>query len=695
MLKTDGTDSISPYPASERGGLIQSADIKSVKGGPRNRSIRDVGQLKAVVQTLISANRERQLVNSRIQAKVNVEKPYSQRKLDDEGLGWRSNFSTRPLTLIIEKVYPRFVDSVQSLKYVTAAELPPKYENATEKTESFRDGLTRLIRARSGWRTFLETVAQENALFGSNVVAWLDEFSWFPTRPLQQNESFLTDGAKQDVEFAQVVLVKETLLPHEVFGFIKDEESAKAAGWEIQAAIEVINKASPSQNRDNVTAGTTSEKWYQDAQRDLTLGASYMAGASVIQMYSVLVREATGKVSHYRLAGEDLKLVFQKEDRFEKMEDCLAFFSFQRGNGNMHGSKGIGREIYELAGILDRTRNELVDRAILSGKTFIQGDLRNLHKLKMSIVGAMVIVPADWQFLETKIDGNVEPFLKLDAYIGMLVDQLIGSVSPPRIEGEAFRSPQAWSLLAQREEEGRDAKISRFLEQFARMVQTMQRRICSTDVVDEDAKAFQKLMLEKMSREELNVLANSPVAGTVRDLTPVQRQMISILAAEKKGNPLYNQRALEVEDITARVNADFAKKILLPENDPTIMAEQSRLQAMELQLILAGQACPVSPRDSHSIHLDILMPLAEKIGEGVNSGQTDTATLEAFVAHVAEHYERSQQSGADKAKLKPVGDFLKKILPAIEQLKTLDTQASEVSAAAQAHAQEEEMGPPV
>lgn len=670
------------------GGLIQSPDIKTVEGGPRNRSIKDTNQLKAVVEAVIAANRDRQTINSRITAKHNAEKPYNQQRLVDEGLGWRSNFTTKPLPMMIEKVYPRFVDAVQNLKYLTSAELPPTYENATEKTEAFRDAITKLIRNRAGWRTFLECIAQENALFGSNVVAWLDEFGWFPTRPFQQNETFLHDGCKQDVELAQIVIIMETYLPHEVFAYIKDEEAAKAAGWKIPETIELINGASPSQNRETLTVGATNEKWYQDAIRDLTLGASYMAPANVIKMYSVLVRETTGKVSHYRIGGEKLITCFEKEDRFDKMEDCLAFFSFQRGNGHMHGSKGIGREIYELAGIVDRTRNELVDRAILSGKVIVQGDLRQLHKLKMSVVGAMAIVPLGWDFLERKIDGNLESFLKLDAYIQTLVDQLIGSVSPPRIEGEAFRSPQAWALLAQREEEGRDAKISRFLEQFAKMVQTMQRRICSMDVIDDDAKAFQKSMLEKMSREELDILAKSPVAQTVRDLTPVQRQMISILAAEKKGNPLYNQRALEVEDVTARVNADFAKKVLLPENDPTVQAEQSRLQQIELSLILQGQPVPVSPRDAHDIHLSICMPQAEQVGVDINSGEQDTITFEALVAHMAEHYERAVQSGMEKLPIvKQVGDFLKKALPAIEELKAHDQQAQGIAAASQAEQQ--------
>jgi hypothetical protein len=141
------------------------------------------------------------------------------------------------------------------------------------------------------------------------------------------------------------------------------------------------------------------------------------------------------------------------------------------------------------------------------------------------------------------------------------------------------------------------------------------------------------------------------------------------------------------------VNADFAKKVLLPENDPTVQAEQSRLQQIELGLLLQGQPVPVSPRDNHEIHLSILMPMAEQIGAGINDGQFDTAVLEAVVAHISEHYERALQSGVDKNKIKPVGDFLKKALPAIDQLKQHDMQAQDIAAASQASDMEAEQSP--
>jgi len=685
----------SQYPSTvnPRGGLINSPAIDE-KGKPKQRAIRDASMARDICRTLVMAGKNRSIVNARILAKQNAERPYESGKLESEGLGWRSNFTTKPMPTWIEKIVPRYVDAIQSLKYFTDAELSEKWDNSVEKTELFRTEITKTIRRRTGWRAFLENVAQTNVLFGYSVCAWLDEFCWFPVAA-KQDEVFMSDGTKEVADFAQLVMIKETLLPHELFRQIKDKDAAESAGWNVENVIKAINNASPSQLRDNLNTGGTLESWYQSAWRELTIGASYMAGMSVIVIWSLLVREVDGKVSHYRLAGTELDEVFSRDDQFDSMKDCVAFFSFQKGNGTMHGSKGIGRELYELAAMIDRSRNEVVDRTILSGKTLIQGDLRQIHKFRMSVVGSTCIIPKEWTVLEQRIDGNIEPMLKLDAYFSALADQLIGSVSPPRAEGEAFRSPQAWQLLAQREEEGRDAKMSRWMEQFVLMIEPMQRKLCDPDTVEEDAKEMQKRILEKMSREELDELANGCVANTIKDLTPIDRQMIVSVCAEKKGNPLFNQRQLEIEDLTARTSSGFIKRVLLPENDPTDQAEQLRLQQMEMGLLTQGQPVPVSPRDNHMTHLSVVVPFMEKVAAAMQAGQAGAQVFEAVVSHAAEHVTRAEQAGADKVKLKPIKDIVTKCLQAVQKLHEMDAKAHELAAQdQQLHEGQPGMAPP-
>jgi hypothetical protein len=665
------------------GSIINSPEISKTTGEPTQRSVRDVGMARDIVKTVIMANRNRSIVYSRILSKYAAERPYDSYKLEAEGLGWRSNFTTKPLPAMIEKVAPIFVAAVDALKYFTNSSLSNKWQNSAGKTEKFRELITKTIRARKGWRTLLEDIAFNDAIFGSAILAWLDEMSWFPKNFGIADEAFVADGTKSDPRWAQVVVLKEVYLPHELFDSIREggSEEAKNAGWELENARVAINEASPVQIRDRLNVGGTLETWYVNAIRELTIGASYMAGNSVIVVYSLLAREVTGKVSHYRMAGPGMLKIFERTDRFDSMEDAVAFFSFQKGNGTLHGSKGIGRDIYELAGMIDRTRNEVVDRLIMSGKTMIQGDIKRIHTFKMSVIGSTVIVPTGWNVLEQKIEGNVEGFLKLDVYFQQLVNQLIGSTSPPSPEmGEAFRSPAAWNLLAQREEQGQDVRIARFLEQFTMMIATMQKRLCDADTMEDDAKEMQRELLEEMTREELDELAKQPVSGTIKDLTPLKRQLMASIAQEKKGNPLYNQRELEYEALIALTDKEFADRVLLPDADPTEEAEQTRMQNLEMTLLSHGQPVEVSPRDNHMIHLKLLLPAAEQAAGQMQQGQFGTDTLEAILAHITEHFNQAINQGIkkDNPLIQQAEELVKKAGEHLAKLKEVDQQEQQM-----------------
>lgn len=644
-------------------------------GQPTQRSITSVQMARDVIRTVIMAGRNRSIVNSRILAKYNAERPYDAYKLEAEGLGWKQNFTTKPLPTMIDKVAPRFVETVNNLKYFTNARLSDNWQNNVEKTETFRREITDTIRANPRWATLLETIAFNNSLFGYTIVGWLDKYTYMG-RAFEQEDSFAADGTKSEPKLAQILVLKETYLPHELFEQIRDKEAALDAGFDLENSREAINTASPMQVRDRLNVGGTLETWYQNALRELTIGASYMAGNSVIVVYSLLAREVTGKVSHYRLAGPGMLKIQEVHDKYDSMSEAVSFYTYQRGNGTLHGSKGVGRDIYELAGMIDRARNEVVDRLILSGKMVIQGDQKRIHTFRMNVVGASILIPTGWTILEQKLDGNVEGFIKLDAYIQQIVDQLVGSVSIPQVQdaGEAMRSPAAWNLLASRQEEGRDTRISRFMQQFSAMIQVMQQKMCDPETIDEDAKAMQERLLAIMTKEELQELAKSQVAGTVKDLTPVERQLIVALAAEKKGNPLYNQRQLEVEDVTARLSTEFANRVLLPGNDPTEEAEQSRQQDIETMLLSTGHPVPVSPRDNHLIHLKELMPDAEQMGAHVMQGSIPLPALQAVLAHVTEHYQQAIEGGAKKETLAEVAQFVQKIGPALAQLQQIEQQ---------------------
>lgn len=660
---------------------------------PRCRAIKDAKQARSIISTLETASRERNLKNSRIMAKYNSEKPYTTSELQAEGLSWKSNFTTKPLPMLIDKVAPRFVKTLNAAKYLTNSALPDGVPGNSVKTEAFRDAITKLIRAKPGWESLIAEVAQENALFGFTSVAWLDEFHWFP-KHFRQDQFFVPTGTKQLATSCQVCALKETFLVHELFDLIVDKESATDAGWDVPNTVMAINRAMPENRRDK---GQTWERVYEDLVREANVGFSHEAGALVVTVWHMLAQEITGKVSHYIFTengelnkggfqgekkGGDGETLFEREDQFESMDMALAFFSFQQGNGKLHGSKGIGREIYSMAAQLDRARNEVVDRLNLAGKIVIQGDEKALKRFKMSVVGNALLIGQGYQVLDRKLDPAVEPFLSLDAFLTGLLDQIAGSTTPKMLEGERV-TKAAVDLLAGREEESRDNIIGRFMNQFAGFVSTMQKRAVDSNTDDKDAKEMQKKLLLVMTRKEMEQLANNPVAETVKDFTEIQRQQVVLVAQEARGNPLYNQKEIERRKLVAILGDEFATAVLLPDEDPTVQAEQSRLQMFELDLITRqATQIPVSPRDNHMVHLSVLMPALEQAAQTVAQQPDAVPILKAMSEHAAAHVQSAEASGTPKDQLAQVQDTLNKLGAVMQQLEQL-AQAEQATRQAQ------------
>lgn len=473
-------------------------------------------------------------------------------------------------------------------------------------------------------------------------------------------------GTKQHASKASLVILRETMLTHEVFDLISDKKSAETAGWDIENTVNAINKASP-----DIAQSTFSRdlRRYEDLYRESNLGNSLSNGAKVVIMYNVLATEVTGKVSHYIMDGRDWKILFEREDRFSSMSECVSFFSFQQANGNLQASKGVGRTVYTLAGIVDRSRNEVVDRLQLSGKLIVQGDPKDVRAFKMSVIGNAIVISKQFTIGASKIDAGVDPFIELDKWVMNLMDELGGNISPAsasgQMQGERVTNGQI-NYLADLQAEAKDIKIARFLTHSAVLLSQMQKRAASKDVEDDDAKEFRARCLEHMTEEELQALAKQPAANTVADYTDMERQQVIAVTTEIMGDPLIDRRKAMHRKLTAAVDADFADDLLLPDEDPTVTAEQTRTQELENILLERGKQVPVSPRDADEVHLKVLFPFAEQVAGQVATNVDAVHIMQLIAQHAEAHTQSALSKGVSKDKMQPYVDALAKINQGIQ-----------------------------
>lgn len=696
---TSSSNALIP-PASDglTGGTVNSPGLSPVTLKPKRRAISNVQHIFQIISTLEEARRYQNEKNGRIMAKYNAERPFTKEELQENGLDWRSNFSTKPLATAIDKVSPRLTKALQTARYLTSSSFPDNHPGGREKTEMFRKKITDLIRGWDGWVDFVNDIAQENAVFGFTSVAWLDEYSWKPTH-FRQDEFFVPDGTRQNVTGCQLWIGKQYLMIHELAAFIENKDAAEAAGWDIQNTVDAINAAVPRAISAGGQASPYTEfRNWEDAIRESSVSLSLLSGSKTIEIYHLFVPECDGQISHYIVDGRAKKILFEKLDQFsskEGMSYVLSLFSFQQANGKLMGSKGIGRELYELAAALDRSRNEAVDRLQLSGKIIIQGDAKQLNRFSLAVHGNAVLIPANYTISEQKnINPNVEAFIALDQQLVSIMDQIAGGVTPKDFQRERTTASEV-NLYAAREEEKRDSILERFLMQAGKMITTIQRRVINPRVDDEDAKEVREYLLGYMSQDELEYIASRPALRTVEDLTELKAQQLIIFAQEKRGDPLYDQAKLQKAAAAARVDAEFAEDVMVPQPDPTVVAEQARQQELENLLLAGGKPVPVSPRDNHQVHIETIKPsiaaLAQQLGQ---AGQQGLVIMQLGLEHWEAHISAAVAGGADKAAFaedlrqireaaKQLGE-MQAVLAQKEQLKAAGAISPEAEAAAAA-----------
>ena len=270
------------------------------------------------------------------------------------------------------------------------------------------------------------------------------------------------------------------------------------------------------------------------------------AGSEKVTFYHVLAVELSGRVSHYIL-DTNYKLLFEHVDRWEKMEDVVSLFSFEYGDGTLQSSKGLGRTAYAFAAVLDRARNDAVDRLQMAGKLIVQCPDNNSARLKMSVVGNIIQLNQDWNVSTTKLESSVEASVQLDSYLRGLLDEMSGSVSPKTFEGRDRVTNAEVNLLSSREGEQVDNGLSRWLVQFGALVSQAKRRIRVSEAPL--AVAFRAKLAERLTEEEIDYLLSQPALTVVEDLSERERQGIIIAATEQQGNPLVDQHKLVMEKL--------------------------------------------------------------------------------------------------------------------------------------------------
>jgi len=666
------------------------------------RTFKDATQAHSAYRRLKQQNVERNRKNQLIQKKLNLEPPYSNKKLESMGQNWRSNRPTGFLSSLVSRIQPPFKQVIEQSPTLTYAKYPLESIDAENKTKVFREEVTKCIRGWKGFDDLLAQVVHENTTFGYCGVCWDDLRDWKPEF-LRQDYTFFSIETPQQVDQTPIWARKRRYQIAELLPVLEQPRLSAAAGWHINNLVESINNAIPA---GRTLDADDDARRYEDWIREGSYGASYENDAKYVELGEILVREPHGKISRFLFDDKSGKEICTQIDRYNRMSETLALFSVEIGSGGLMSSRGAGRDLYNTHVAVEKARNLVVDNTYLKGLLLLKkGPTAKVGVPPLTVHHPVAFVSEGYDVIPQNLPADTDDFLKLDQFVSGLAEIQVGTFLPsPPVDSGSKKTASEVNRVAAIENQLREGILTRFSRQFSQAVERMQRGIChpehlkaaadlkvqldmarevqpnavwaKADVVDafdrsmmdlppflvpfeipnhldEDAVSCCLNMLERnIPPSDILLMAYSPASQLLQDTTPQDNLILDSLIQRYMGNPNINQDELMKLDWSRKLGESLANQVILPKDQVEAVAiEATRQQILELQAIVAGQEIPVSPRDNDIVHLDTmtmkLMPVIMSIPAG-SLPPEGIAPLAKAMQHYAGHIQAAEAKGGDK-----------------------------------------------
>ena len=669
------------------------------------RTFKDAAQAYSAYRRLKQQNIERNKKNQLIQKKLNNEPPYSAKKLESMGQNWRSNRPTGFLSTMVSRIQPPFRQVIEQAATLTFSKFPVEGVDAENKTKVFREEITKTIRGWSGHDDLLAQIVHENTTFGFCGVCWDDLRDWKPEF-LRQDYTFFSIETPQEVEGTPIWARKRRYQIAELLPILEDPVMSAMAGWHIKNLVKSINNAVPA---GRTLDSDDDARRYEDWVREGSYGASYENDAKYVELGELLVREPHGKISRFLFDDKSGDEICTQIDRYNKMSECLSLFAIEIGNGNLMGSRGAGRDLYNTHIAVDKARNLVVDNVYLKGMLLLKkGPNAKAGAAPLTVHHPVCYVAEGYEVIPQNLPADVDDFLRLDQFISGLAEIQVGTFLPGQAIGEKQGKATASEVnrVAAIENQLREGILMRWTKQYSKCVERMQRGICHPEHVksaaelktrldiarqivpnavwarrevvdafdrsvmdlpsflvpfevpehlDEEAICCCLNMMERnIPPSDILLMAYSPAEELLPDTQAQDNAMLDMMVQRYTGNPNVNQDELLKLDWSRKLGESIANQVILPKDQvETLAIEATRQQIVELQSIIAGQEIPVSPRDNDIVHLDVmsqkLMPLIEQAPAGALPPEMVQPFMQAL-RHFMMHVQQAKAKGTDVAK---------------------------------------------
>jgi hypothetical protein len=419
---------------------------------------------------------------TKVQAMFDGLPPRSQAELQRMGQGNCANANWGQGIELLEEAKAPYPGLIQNTEILCT--MPLKNDFGDENLRAdwqpiIEEEFTVMLRKWSGfYPNFLQLVHQVKA-HGVGIMYWEDALDWrFCVDGLQRFK--FPRNVRPDADCVELCGCEVAILPHKLYASIRNPETAKLLGWEIETCRKSILQAQP-----NLPMQTDWEWWEQQLKNnDYLMSFNGQGEQPTINGVYLWAKEADGTVSHYLVNRDNpgLGFLFKKEGRFSSMGSQMVIFTDDVGsNGTLHSIRGLGQIIFSKVLADNQIYNRMVDLAIFtSTPIFEQADEDSMMTDALIPVGAFNVLGSGWKFPERQMPDYERSLMPM---IQTLRDRMLAASSrytqtAPTLQGRQPSTKYGEQVRQQSLAALSDSQINLFMAPWERGLKNVARRVC-------------------------------------------------------------------------------------------------------------------------------------------------------------------------------------------------------------------------
>lgn len=484
-------------------------NLQPPDGTPPASRVVDAGLLQGMLQRWIQNDYNRSFKRSKVQGLIDGNPTYSLSKAVELGRGdlCRANWGTAA----------SYASQAEGIFYDLFSEAPThmtiltKHGNVQEQSEFSRimtEEAHEVLTSDPRWDYLIQNSQKQMVIHGCGPIWFEDRFSVMP-RFSMCGDLKVSESAESETYYWDCAFILQTYKPHELYEFIKDEEAATRAGWNVPYTKQVIMAAQPDREQKGLYRDW---EYYQNLYKSNSFASSY--DSDVIKVATCYWKEFDGSItqaiieqssqaaSSFSATGEGpaVDFLFRHVGRFNSWSQTIHPFYYDKGNGKHYTVTGMGVKMYGAFVAENRLMCKLVDDA-MAPKTAFKPQTESATPFNMVQIGSYAKLSAGWDMQQIGINGLLDDGLAMLNQVSRMASNNLaqyrqtwhggtgGPGNPPTASQVKVESQQQYAVAG--------TAISRYYTQLDHFYSEIVRRLCDLNTNDPLAIEFQKRCVDQ------------------------------------------------------------------------------------------------------------------------------------------------------------------------------------------------------